>query len=175
TPAGLESKTFRDLIYENVDRNSWGSFGIDIALGSIIDRKATAYEHMFLPKYIHEFFANATIGNQPLVRSSSVIYQKKDTKNLANFLLSPLMIFGIIAAFIIFITYSDNKKNTRSKWLDVTLFSITGIIGVLVLLLWFATDHTATGYNYNLLWAFPLNLLIVGQLLKNDVKNWVKK
>lgn len=175
TPAGLEPKTFRDLIYENVDRNSWGSFGIDIALGSIIDRKATAYEHMFLPKYIHEFFANATIGNQPLVRSSSVIYQKKDVKSSNNFLLSPLMIFGIIAAFIIFITYSDYKKNKRSKWLDVTLFSITGLIGVLVLLLWFATDHTATGYNYNLLWAFPLNLLIIGQLLKNDVKNWVKK
>lgn len=175
TPAGLEPKTFRDLIYENVDRNSWGSFGIDIALGSIIDRKATPYEHMFLPKYIHTFFANATIGNQPLVRSSSVVYQKKDVKTSDNFLLSPLMVFSLIAAFIIFITYSDYKKNTRSKWLDVILFSITGIIGVLVLLLWFATDHTATGYNYNLLWAFPLNLLIVGQLLKNDVKNWVKK
>jgi len=174
-PKGFEPKTFRALIHEHVNRNSWGSFGIDIALGSIIDRKATPYEHMFLPKYIHEFFANATIGNQPLVRSSSNIYQSKATKSSANFIFSPLMVFGIIAAFILFITYSDYKKQTRSKWLDVTLFSITGMIGVLVLLLWFATDHTATAYNYNLLWAFPLNLLIVAQLLKNEVKNWVKR
>jgi hypothetical protein len=175
TPAGFEPKTFRALIHEHVNRNSWGSFGIDLALGSIIDQQATAEEHMFLPKYIHEFFANATIGNQPLVRSSSVIYQKNDTKNSANFLFSPLMVFGIIGAFIIFITYSDYKKNTRSKWLDVTLFSITGIIGVLLLLLWFATDHTATANNYNLLWAFPLNLLVIGQLLRPQVKNWVKR
>ncbi len=175
TPAGFEPKTFRALIHEHVNRNSWGSFGIDLALGSIIDQQATAEEHMFLPKYIHEFFANATIGNQPLVRSSSVIYQKNYTKNSANFLFSPLMVFGIIGAFIIFITYSDYKKNTRSKWLDVTLFSITGIIGVLLLLLWFATDHTATANNYNLLWAFPLNLLVIGQLLRPQVKNWVKR
>ena len=174
-PAGLEPKTFRALIHEHVDRNSWGSFGIDIALGSIIDRKATPDEYMFLPKYIHQFFAIATIGNQPLVRSSSVVYQKKETKSSNNFLFSPLMVFGIIGAFIIFITYFDHKKNTRSRWLDVTLFSLTGIIGVLVLLLWFATDHTTTGYNYNLLWAFPLNLLVIGQLLKNDLKNWVKR
>lgn len=174
-PEGFESKTFRTLIHEQVNRNSWGSFGIDLALGSIIDRKATPYEQMFLPKYIHTFFANATIGNQPLVQSSSVVYQKKDVKTSDNFLLSPLMVFGLIATLIIFITYSDNKKHTRTKWLDVTLFSITGLVGVLLLLLWFATDHTATAYNYNLLWAFPLNLLIVGQLLKNEVKNWVKK
>lgn len=174
-PEGFKSKTFRALIHEHVNRNSWGSFGIDLALGSVIDRKATAHEQMFLPKYIHEFFANATIGNQPLVRSSSIVYQKKDVTSSSNFLLSPLMVFGILAAFIMYITYSDYKKKARSKWLDVTLFSITGIVGVLILLLWFATDHSATAYNYNLLWAFPLNLLVVAQLLKSDIKNWVKK
>jgi hypothetical protein len=45
----------------------------------------------------------------------------------------------------------------------------------MLLLLWFATDHTATANNYNLLWAFPLNLLVIGQLLKPQVKNWIKR
>jgi hypothetical protein len=175
TPADFEPKTFRALIHEHVHRNSWGSFGIDLALGSVIDKQATPYEHMFLPKYIHEFFGNATLGNKPLVKSSSVVYKKADTKSLGSFIFSPLMILGSIAILIFFITYSDFKKNKRSKWLDVTLFSITGIIGVLMLLLWFATDHSATAYNYNLLWAFPLNLLVVGQLLKSKVKHWFKK
>jgi hypothetical protein len=174
-PEGFEPKTFRALIHEHVNRNSWGSFGIDLALGSIIDQKATAEEQMFLPKYIHEFFAYATIGNKPLVRTSSVIFKQKETKSSANFLFSPLIVFGIIGAFILFITYSDYKKNTRSKWLDVSLFSISGLIGIMLLLLWFATDHTATANNYNLLWAFPLNLLVIGQLLKPQVKNWIKR
>jgi hypothetical protein len=50
------------------------------------------------------------------------------------------------------------------------IFSITGLIGVVILLLWFATDHTATAYNYNLLWAFAFNLLFIPTLLKKRVK-----
>ena len=49
------------------------------------------------------------------------------------------------------------------------MFAITGIIGILLLLLWFATDHTATAFNYNLLWAFPLNLIILPQLFKTNM------
>ena len=54
-PENFKPKTFRALIYEHVNRNSWGSFGIDIALGSVIDKEATHNEHMYLPKYIFEF------------------------------------------------------------------------------------------------------------------------
>ncbi|NNK75906.1 MAG: hypothetical protein HKP42_07565, partial [Maribacter sp.] len=35
---------------------------------------------------------------------------------------------------------------------------ITGIAGVVIFFLWFLTDHTATASNFNILWAFPLNL-----------------
>ncbi len=37
SPGNLEPKTFRELIHEHVGLNSWGSFGIDIALGAVID------------------------------------------------------------------------------------------------------------------------------------------
>ena len=174
-PDNFEQKTFRSLIYEHVDKNSWGSLGIDIALGSVVDRKASANEYMFLPKYIHSFFEVSKInGNDNLVKSSTVLYTKKDNNSLSNFLLSPLMIFGLLSVVILFITYRDYKNSKRSKWLDITLFSLTGIIGILLLFLWFGTDHTATWQNYNLLWACPLNILVIGQLLKSKVKNWVK-
>ena len=51
---------------------------------------------------------------------------------------------------------------------------ITGIIGLLLLFLWFGTDHSATANNYNLLWAFPFNILIVHQLRKQSPKKWIK-
>lgn len=171
----FKSKTFRTLIHDHVDFNSWGSFGIDIALGSVIDKKASVNEHMFLPKYIHTFFGNATLnGTENLVKNSSTIYEKKEISSSLNFLFSPLMIMGLIALGILFLTYKDYKNNTRSKWLDLMLFVITGIIGIIVLFLWFATDHSATAQNYNLLWAFPLNIFVIGQLLKPKVKNWFK-
>lgn len=174
-PNNFEQKTFRALIYEHVNKNSWGSLGIDIALGSVVDREASANEYMFLPKYIHSFFEVSKInGNDNLVKSSTILYTKKDNNSSSNFLLSPLMIFGLLSVVILFITYKDYKNSKRSKWLDITLFSLTGVIGILLLFLWFGTDHTATWQNYNLLWACPLNILVIGQLLKSKVKNWVK-
>ncbi len=175
-PIGFEPTTFRKLIQQNLDWNSWGSMGIDIALGSVIDKTATAYEHMFLPAYIHEFFETATIkGNprKPLVNESKNIYenQKKMTSN--HFYTSPFFIFLLLSVFIIYVTYKDNKNNRRSRWMDICLFSITGTIGVLLLTLWFATDHTATAQNYNLLWAFPLNLFVIRQILNSAPKSWV--
>jgi hypothetical protein len=53
----------------------------------------------------------------------------------------------------------------------VSLFAVTGFIGLVLLLLWFATDHTATADNYNLLWAFATNLLFIPSILKTRLTN----
>lgn len=175
-PENFEPKTFRKLIHDHTGRNTWGSFGIDVALGAVIDKEATPREHMYLPKYIHGFFENATLnGTDNLVKKSTVLYQRVEPPTESNFLWSPLMMFGILCLIILYITYRDYKNNSRSKWLDISLFAITGIIGIVVLLLWFATDHSATANNYNMLWAFPLNLFVIGQLLRPQAKSWFKK
>ncbi|MCL6294689.1 DUF4105 domain-containing protein [Jejuia spongiicola] len=176
-PEDFKQQTFRTLIHNNLNKNSWGSLGIDVALGSVIDKKATLEQHMFLPENIYKFFENATIKNSdtPLVKESKTLYTQKNTYKSSPFLSSPLLIFGIIGFLIFFITYKDSKKQKRSKWLDTSLFCITGIVGVFILFLWFATDHTGTHQNYNLLWAFALNLFMVPQLLKKKTSNWFVK
>lgn len=171
-PQNLEVKTFRALIHDHVNRNSWGGFGIDLALGAVIDKKATPDEHMYLPKYIFEFFENATYTNNNLVKESKVLYEKKTAFEEQNFWSSPLAIFGFLGMIILILTYFDHKNKRRSKWLDVFLFGFTGIIGIIVLLLWFATDHSATAQNYNLLWAFPLNLFVIFQLFRSKISAW---
>jgi hypothetical protein len=170
-PQDFKAETFRTLIQNKLNRNSWGSLGIDVALGAVIDQKATPEEHMFLPSYIHAFFDIATFkeSNTALVKESKIVYKEKPTAKSNNFFLSPLFAFGIIGILILFITYKDFKRNQRTKLLDIILFSLTGIIGIFILLLWFATDHKATHQNYNLLWACTLNLLVIKQLFKNKV------
>ncbi len=177
TPESVKSKTFRTLIQENLNKNSWGSLGIDVALGSVIDRKATPEEHMFLPENIYNFFEKATIknSNTPLIKGSKILYNQKNSFIPNSFISSPLFVFGLIGLLILFITYKDNKNEKLSKWLDVTLFSITGLIGIMILLLWFATDHKGTHQNYNLLWACVLNIFAIGQLFRKKVASWFIK
>lgn len=175
-PEGFTQKTFRQLIYDHVDKNSWGGFGIDLALGSVIDKKATANEHMFLPMYIYVFFENATTNtSKPLVKQSQVLFESVKKPRSNNFLTSPLFVFGIISLIILLITFFDYKNNKQSLWLDVIIFAFTGTIGILVLLLWLATDHSATAQNYNLLWAFALNIFMISQLFKKTIKTWFIK
>ncbi|RZW45536.1 MAG: DUF4105 domain-containing protein [Flavobacteriaceae bacterium] len=175
-PEGFETKSFRELIHDHVDRNSWGSFGIDLALGSVIDREATAYQHMYLPEYIYRFFDTATYENgESLVTLSRTLYEKKDEEVSTAFIYSPLFVFGLIALMILWVTFSDLKKNKRTIWLDLILFGFTGLIGLFLLALWFGTDHSAAAFNYNLLWAFPLNIIVLFQLFKKSIKGWVIK
>ena len=171
-PDNYEDKTFRTLIQDELHPNTWGSLGIDIALGAIIDRSATPREHMFLPKNIHAFYSEATINNRQLVSNSKTIINSDTKFKNGTFLLSPIFVLSLIAILIIYITFNDHKKQRRTKGLYAFIQLILGIIGILLTFLWFGTDHTATGYNYNLLWAFPLSLVMVIQAYKAKPKQW---
>ncbi len=176
-PKDYSEATFRTLIQNNLNKNSWGSLGIDIALGSVIDRYATPEQHMFLPKNIHSFFDIATIqnSNTPLVKTRETLFKASAKNKSSSFIFSPLFIFGILGLVIVFITYNDFKTGKRTKTLDFILFGVTGLAGVVIMLLWFATDHQTTKNNYNLLWANPLNLILLFQILKTTLPNWVNK
>ena len=178
---GLEnnSYTFRELIQKNVDWNTWGSFGMDIAIGAVVDRKATYWEYQFLPEYVSKATDKAKLNRGQedisLVKKTINLFINSPEENKSNFFTSPLFIMGLLAFIILGITYKDFKNKIRSRWLDISIYSITGIIGVLLLLLWFATDHYTTHNNYNLLWAFPLSLFFVLAISKKNPKPWLKR
>ena len=173
------SYTFRELIQKNVDWNTWGSFGMDIAIGAVVDQKATFWEYQFLPEYVFKEADKAKLnrGHEEisLVKTTINLFINTPKEKKSNFFTSPLFIMGLLAFIILGITYKDFKNKTRSRWLDVSIYSITGIIGVLLLLLWFATDHSTTHNNYNLLWAVPLSLLFVLAIAKKNPKPWLKR
>jgi hypothetical protein len=172
-PIAFKKETFRNLIRSDLNINSWGSLAIDIALGSKIDQKATIKEHVFLPKNLYLLLENsiAASTNLKIVKKSKLLNSSTATTKTSEGLFSPLVILSLIALLILFITFNDFKKNNRSTWLDVILFAFTGFVGLVLLLLWFATDHEATAYNYNLLWAFAINLLFIPSIIKTKLSN----
>ena len=171
-----EEKTFRNLIDEFVLPLPWADFGIDLALGAVIDRPATELEKQFLPTYMEQAFANATIVengvSRPLVKQSRVLleYPKENTQQS---LLNPSMVFWLLTLVFAALTFYGFKKGKLMKGLDIALFGAVGILGLVVAFLWFFTDHTATAWNWNILWAFPGHLVLVWGLVARPNATWI--
>jgi len=167
--------TFRELMRHNLKTNSWGQFGIDLALGSVIDREANPQEHMFLPFYVSDQMAKAKLDSKPLSLKETSIFRATQEEHKTNFFLSPLFWFGLLFIITILITYRDYKNGTRSRWFDFILFFIIGLHGLLIFYLWFLTDHVWTVMNFNILWVFPLNVVVAFYLLKKRPPKWISK
>lgn len=155
-----DPKSFRDLIQENLNWNSWSSFGIDLALGSVIDRKAAPGEYAFLPKYVERQIGNASSKEAPLTNRNRLILDIKPLNPESVFTAAPMFWMLLVLGMTLIITWIDYRNNTRSKVLDFLLLFTTGTAGLVLVFLWFFTDHTATAWNANLLWAFPINLIM---------------
>lgn len=168
--------TFRQLVRQFMDVNTWSMFGIDLAFGLPVDRKATVQEHMFLPYYAMEQLRNTTLNGKRLVQRERTILDYSEHTQKGFFPLSPLFWFLMLMAFTAIITYFDYKHKARSRWLDFSLLFITGLAGTFLFLLWVAADHTSTPYNFNILWAFPINAFTAFALVFQDkIPQWVPK
>jgi len=157
----LEEMSFRNLIDLYLTNHHWSDFGIDLALGLPTDKIASPSDYMFLPDYLQEGFASATIVKQgkevPLVLSTKEIISKVPTAP-DTFLIKPMIVCWFIFIITLTVSFYGFKKNKRLSYFDAIYFSIIGLVGWMVFLLDFATDHIATKQNLNMLWAVPLHL-----------------
>jgi hypothetical protein len=171
-----EEKTFRNLLDEFLIPLPWADFGIDLALGAVIDRPATAREKQFLPTYMEQAFANATIVengvSRPLVKESRVLLEYPKEESQPSWF-NPFVVFWLLALIYVALTGYGFKKGKLMKGLDLVLFGVLGILGLVVAFLWFFTDHAATLWNWNLLWAFPGHLVLVWGLFARPKATWL--
>jgi hypothetical protein len=168
--------TIRELTDLYLKHQPWGDLGIDIGLGLPMDKKATPYEYMFLPDYVESGFAHATIqqGDKtvPLVKSRVSIYEARP-ENLSNGLFQPLYVFSFVFVIAALLSYRDLKRKKLTMTFDGILFTVLGVLGLLLTLLWVATDHKAAAKNMNLLWALPTHLIAVVAFIRQP--KWLEK
>lgn len=173
-----KNKSLRDLMNHEIHWNTWGSFGINLALGSKLDNKVTTEKYMYLPDYVYAIYKNSKVivndKEENLVKKETTLLNFEEKENKIGFL-NPFLIFSIVCFIGLWITYKDFKNKKRSAWLDIFLLAITGLIGALITFLWFFTDHSTTPTNFNIFWAFPLNLLVLFFMIKSNKPNWLKQ
>ncbi len=153
-----------------IQTQPWGDFGIDLGLGSPIDKIVTPYDYMFLPDYLAEGFAHATITTaghtKPLVAADRTLFVADHSADTIPWF-TPARLFWIIWLIIAALTIAEYRKKVILPLLDFMVFFVYGFLGTILFLIWTATDHHAAANNFNVLWAFPLHLPFAFLFIRN--------
>jgi hypothetical protein len=163
---------FRKAIHEYLDNNNqqWSELGIDILLGLPCDAKMTTQQMQFLPDNLMKSLDSSS---NKIIASKQVLFAAEETRIKESYF-SPLVVFSILLLVII-LTGSIKNKYTPGflQGFDGILFFITGLMGILLILMWTATDHAMCKNNFNLLWAWPTHF--IASFFVHSKKKWVKK
>jgi len=156
--------SYRQLIYQYTVFLPWGRLGIDLGLGSPIDKPMTGKQLQFLPDGVEQDLNRAKIVRGliefPIVSSSAVLYQAPVFYAADSFFTSPAFIFSIIFLISLFLSFKRlNYSGLLKIWKSI-LFLLAGLLGWVELIIWLFTNHKTAAWNYNLLWANPLFLFL---------------
>jgi len=174
--------SFRHLLDPYIMNRPLIDLGIDIALGQSADDISTAREEMFLPFYLMSALENAMVTykneDQPhaFVMKTDTLYwvsTETDLQGLDWLTIMLWLMFGCTTAWTIKDYRSNRMTISGIRTLpDIMLFGLIGMIGLILLFLWFGTEHTVTANNWNLLWAWPTHFIIVFSLISGKQERW---
>ena len=162
--------TFRQAIHQYLDQNGqrWSELGIDILLGLPCDAVMTVEQMQFLPDNLMKSLDSS---RQTMVLSHQNLYPV--LQNDKNTTLTPLVIFSLLLLSIILISLIRSKwANYFLQGFDGLVFFITGVLGIIIILMWTATDHSMCKNNFNLLWAWPMHTVMA--FFISSKKRWVQ-
>lgn len=161
--------TFRKLFNRYSAAQPWADFGMNIGLGLPADRAAGPWQAAFLPDSLDALFAHArlqqgTTTTKPLTSDKIILLNQPERHTGPNV---PFYVFMLLALVTISVSAAQRLGKLpralaflNSPWWDRLLFGVVGLLGIVLLLLWLATDHHDTAWNPNLLWALPTHLLL---------------
>ncbi len=170
-----EELTFRQLLDRQISNHKWTDFGIDLVIGNRADKIPTPRQSSFLPLNLMHTLSKAKIQAKPgmtAMRTNKTVVKKliKSEKKVFDFeqnikptplILRPIWVFTILFLLEIVVFYFTYKKGKIiCKWYDNTWFALAFAGSLIIIFLWFFTDHLATKNNWNLLWLNPFYLFL---------------
>jgi hypothetical protein len=153
-----QGATMRDLLKPYLKGKDWTRFGIDLILGLPADRRALAEDFMFLPDGLHDMASTTRLPDgRSLVKNERYVpeFAFQQLSIDAGILGNPLVVTCIFA-LLGFLSMSNPRTE---RVFDGIFWFTLGAAGLVMTLLWLATDHSATKNNLNVFWALPTHLL----------------
>jgi hypothetical protein len=173
--------SFRNVINHCTRNHPWVTFGCDLVLGLPTDRQMTFRERFFLPHFLKEAFATATVQRddnateqakyQPtthriceqisILNNADKTEEEKDAEyqTVWNRLTSPFTCSVLFLMLFLLLTMAE-RRNKKHYWAaDCLLFTVAGIAGCILFFLSFLSVHPSIFPNISVLWLHPLHLV----------------
>ncbi|MDE6276898.1 MAG: DUF4105 domain-containing protein [Muribaculaceae bacterium] len=154
---GEGAATFREAMRVYHRNYPWYQFGIDLALGKLIDEPISSYEQMFAPVALMEGF-----DGSGLVGEAEVVAEGRPggaTAGPTPWFLTPMAFALAVLAAAIGVSVRDYRRGRLSRGFDAVLFGVYGIAGLVLAFLVFVSEHYATSPNYLIWWLNPFCLI----------------
>ena len=145
---------------------------VNLALGHPVDVEMTAWQAMFLPRRLMEYLRTAKVAGvsgqptplvsreQELHRSSHLVDPDSPRPTWI-----PLLVTGLLLGTLLWALGGAARGSRRARrWFGALggLWSfLAGFLGLLLLFLWFLTDHWSSRDNENVLLLTPISLALV--------------
>ena len=151
-----EPQTFRDLVRPYSLGHPAVDLGTQLGLGLPMDQTAERREAIFLPDALMAALDGATVGGRPLVARRDTVVRVPEPP------IDPAFPWPVAAAWALLAVGAVGTWRGRSapagRWADAALVGVAGAVGLVLLLMWVATDHDVTAANVELLWLWPTHL-----------------
>jgi hypothetical protein len=148
--------SYREGLKYYLHHRPWLQLGINLLLGSYADKSITNYESLFLPDNLMTGLINTGWVGEP-----ELLFQRNELPRYHHSFFSPTYVLWLLLIFYILeIIWFKTSKQT-SENLELIIFILLGALGLLFLFLRLFSEHTALQSNMNILWANPLNLLLI--------------
>lgn len=152
-PEGISSHSFREMINSSVKDMKWTKAGINLLLGSNLDKEISSFEGMFLPDSLFTGLALSSREGAPFVTETITLAPREDRSAVEKtpLLLSPEFLFALILLVVLLSLFLPSLG-----FADNIVLWVNALFGIVLPVIILMSDHVELQNNYNLLWCNPL-------------------
>jgi hypothetical protein len=160
--------SFREWMNLFLVPHPWSALGMNIGLGAPSDRQTNYLTQMYLPINLKLGISTASLSGHVLTKGETEILPSVLESDMESH--SVWVFVCLVFVLAIVFCFSKGRFAIMQNIFDLFLMLLVFLLGIVLALLWFATNHWVCAWNTDLLWANPLVLSYIGlyTALKNN-------
>lgn len=166
-----ELPTFREELNLYLNKSLWIKTGINLIMGSNIDRVTTYRETMFIPDFLMGGVTLATLDDHPFFFDEKTLTKAKEIDESKG--IRPYALFLILLHIIIFTGFTKLRESKIYSPVISVYYFIIGLLGIVLWYISLLSVHPGVFPNIHLLWLWPTHLLLPIWAFRKELPKFV--